>query len=543
MSYSSLSGDSKPRLKTVPVAANPISIVTQSELDDSDSDVNDSRLSGKKVGSLYLASSDDSVPIKIAYSKGTDAEDGWEVCATESKVNAVVRDFLYQNKDFSSWLKSMHTDKSLFVRNKGDGCYYISQQVDSLHAWEIKVLQDPDGFWRIDGMFMLTSESEVDEWAASLVKKEGTFTQPSSTYFYTVTAGDTISMSFTGTDLYLKSYRATNGGLWSFSVDGGPAVEVSCYYTAGSVFYPKIATGLSSGEHTVVGTFLGDDPAHTPSGGVGTGRGYFYWKEFINDTFHATATTDPVDTTAVPVSSDDLTSKTIGYVGSKIEFAFSVRPSVETGWSNQWVPDHTGSNNGAMGDMTSIVYINGKVVSLSDISEGMFLSIDSCLISTEYTAYHINDDSKTYPLWDGELFCKIGKDTIFGNHKMTFTTETYVYSGYAAMAAPPPSFGTFVTNSNETYEDVDDTVNIQICTQVLGTDGEDCVAVNWTYPDLFRFYRLAEGAYEDKLQILSSAYYNKVYPKIVKNAIISVGEIIEYSWEWNLGRYPDNFTN
>lgn len=465
---------------------------------------------------------------------------------SKTKVNSLIRDSKYTEKDFLAWLKSMTRGNKIMMRNKGDGIYYISQQIDSKTAWEVSFIYDPDGFFRVYGFYILTLGVGVEDWTSNpTIDYAGTYTTNSSGYKYTTTKGSTFSAIVKGPNICLKSVKAVNGGMWRFTIDGGNPIDVSCW-NATSVIpaYLTIATGLTDTYHTVVGTFIGDDPAHVPSGGAGTGRGYFYYKEFINDTFYASSGGTALNL-PVSVASSVVTSSIVSHVTSKIEFAINCRPSVMSGWAVSWVPDHTGSANGAMADITSIPTINNIAApALADIATGMFIEIVDFMVQTKYTAYNTADDSKTYPLWDGELFLLINKEGFIGNHKLMFRTSTYVDNGFAAMIAPTPSFAQIKTNASETYNALvaSGDHKLSIATQVFSTDGSSCACVAWTSPNIFKFFRLDESVYSDKLYISDSIYYHKTYPKVFDNETIDVGYEYEYAWEWAVGRYPDDFT-
>lgn len=77
MAYSNFSGDSKPKAVNAIVSSIPISSVTQEEVEDEDSFVNNSKLSGKRLGSCYIMiMTDTSKPVLIV-ATGSDPTDDW----------------------------------------------------------------------------------------------------------------------------------------------------------------------------------------------------------------------------------------------------------------------------------------------------------------------------------------------------------------------------------------------------------------------------------------------------------------------------------
>ena len=86
MAYSTKIGDSQPVAKSVAVAALPVSIVTQAEIEDVDSDVNDYLVSGKKKGALYLmTTTTGSYPVLVC-AMGSDADDVWVTVDVTTRV-------------------------------------------------------------------------------------------------------------------------------------------------------------------------------------------------------------------------------------------------------------------------------------------------------------------------------------------------------------------------------------------------------------------------------------------------------------------------
>lgn len=93
----------------------------------------------------------------------------------------------------------------------------------------------------------------------------------STSYLSTINA--TITISFNGSGIYCKFFADNRGGIIRYVLDGGAqTVEVSTYSASGTRKIVKLFSNLDSKKrHTVVGTFIGDDPSNPPSGGVSRG--------------------------------------------------------------------------------------------------------------------------------------------------------------------------------------------------------------------------------------------------------------------------------
>jgi glucan-binding YG repeat protein len=99
MAYSTMSGDKAPTLNSIPVAANPLSVMTEEEIRDLDSPVNNKHVSGKKKGSMYLIEMNDG-SLQLGIASGSRAGDKWfiddetdSIFAVEFKVTAGLFDF------------------------------------------------------------------------------------------------------------------------------------------------------------------------------------------------------------------------------------------------------------------------------------------------------------------------------------------------------------------------------------------------------------------------------------------------------------------
>lgn len=86
MAYSTIIGDAQPTAVICPAAALPFSIVTQAEIQDVDSAVNNHLVSGKKKGALYLmTTTTGSYPVLVC-AMGPDADDDWVTVDVTTRV-------------------------------------------------------------------------------------------------------------------------------------------------------------------------------------------------------------------------------------------------------------------------------------------------------------------------------------------------------------------------------------------------------------------------------------------------------------------------
>ena len=88
MAYSTAIGDSQPVAQTVVVSGLPVSLTTAAKLADADDAVNDTNLSGKKMGSMYAYEVADGV-MEVVVAAGSEPTDNW-VRLTSQGANAAL---------------------------------------------------------------------------------------------------------------------------------------------------------------------------------------------------------------------------------------------------------------------------------------------------------------------------------------------------------------------------------------------------------------------------------------------------------------------
>jgi hypothetical protein len=159
-----------------------------------------------------------------------------------------------------------------------------------------------------------------------------------SPHLFTQQVGATITGSVKGSIIKFNRRMNDVGGIWEIVVDGDTAnkVTVSCWNATDIGCVPiVIKTGLDRNvSHTVVATFKGDDPAHVPTSGAGTARGY---ANITNDAFYTGNSLTPIKgfvTAYIPDGALDGTW--LLDQSSNKEFAFYVRQ----GAFANWIPDH-----------------------------------------------------------------------------------------------------------------------------------------------------------------------------------------------------------
>jgi hypothetical protein len=88
MAYSTTIGDSQPTAETVVVAGLPISLTTAAKLADADDAVNNTLLSGKKIGSMYAYEVSSGV-MEVVVAAGSGSTDNWVRLTSQGATTAL----------------------------------------------------------------------------------------------------------------------------------------------------------------------------------------------------------------------------------------------------------------------------------------------------------------------------------------------------------------------------------------------------------------------------------------------------------------------
>ncbi|MBW8383945.1 MAG: phage baseplate upper protein [Youngiibacter sp.] len=200
-----------------------------------------------------------------------------------------------------------------------------------------------DDFIKLDAGYCGAGDTQIDKDYADVGRLTGTWNTATGN-FYTTVVGATFTLGCMGSKIILYGLAEPRGGMWEIVVDGDTdnKVNVSCYANPQANYAAVIAENLDPAvEHTVVGTYIGDDPEHAPSSNPS--RGYI-----TVNTGLATGTVTGYEKSATIIN-------TILGAGSNKEFAFAVSKNAQS----NWIPEHDGV--GSAFDVTPArFYIDGE---------------------------------------------------------------------------------------------------------------------------------------------------------------------------------------
>jgi hypothetical protein len=369
-----------------------------------------------------------------------------------------------------------------------------------------------------------STDGFVSKDVVSLADTTGTWVTSGSS-LYTATVNNTFTLSAQGTKLILTINTETRGGLWSISVDGAAPITVSCYNATTVEKNVVIATGLANVTHTVVGTFLGDDPANPPSSSPS--RGYL---RVIDTTEKGTLT----GYKPVPKIMPD---KTILATASNKEFAFTV---TKNSYQN-WVPEHD-----AVGSAFNITppefYVDGNLVDVANITIGSSYAI------TINEKFELKQKFKGHAVGYGavvdlETSHKILKDGILDFDGYMKATDSFSAVMYPMMLPSENDYmDEFVSgiynyktnNGSETYSYFTEEQDGVFSGAIISSKNKNLVAVG-TLKNPIKTYRIGKTGKPSSgmdLFLWNRAVKPKMYWQSMGNHSVNAGDI--YTWGFKL---------
>lgn len=279
---------------------------------------------------------------------------------------------------------------------------------------------DNDGWMRLKAAIKRPMTISKTKAQKNYDSTSGTWNKSQPPFHYTTEVGAKFTSNFYGTGCFIKGRRATDGGIWEVVVDGIYKKIVSCWNSSTSGYFEElIVEGLPEGDHTIVATFLGDDPAHTPSSGAGTARGYINFSS--TDGGIGYYYTEIQQQSGIIVL-DEMSRK---------EFAFAAKPA-SYGGGNVWVPEH-GTPLGVMRNISATIYLGDRKVSDIATEHTAYRWYSNVRIMTEFDAFHPSADSS--PMWHGRIDQTIDGKGVHIKGTFEFKQDTFIGIGHPAMLA------------------------------------------------------------------------------------------------------------
>lgn len=175
----------------------------------------------------------------------------------------------YNNQiDFIQLIQSFTSYRRLRFRKSTDTLMELTADNGNKHITYQLTKDANDDFWKIGDCFVGELEEGIID-CANYSDTTGTWVTLYPPKHFTTEIGATFTAKVKGSTIVFVHFSDSRGGIWEFVVDGDTdnKVTVSTWAATDTVDEEDIiATGLDPNvEHTVVGTFKGEDPDHTPS--------------------------------------------------------------------------------------------------------------------------------------------------------------------------------------------------------------------------------------------------------------------------------------
>lgn len=362
---------------------------------------------------------------------------------------------------------------------------------------------------------------------------------------YAGAAGATLTITFNGDYIAFNNYKRDNGGIWEFVLDGDPAKkkQVSVYSpTTINSTTDVLFSGLEKKTHTLVGTFLGDDPKNPPASGAGTARGWFKYSSagrFPETTFTVWESEQEEANSILETKRFDVLRE-----HSNKEFAIRVRPS-GTSLPTQFFPGHVTTattfansqkvlvDGEEVRDWTASDYEECQVVQLIQDMRGIYPD----------TADHVVNIYSVHTITSKGVSVKVNID---------FLADLYCTTGYSLMFPVKNSFAKrLVTSTGLTYDSVktdgsstdiaeNDPISYAFYAN-SGTKGEQDTLVAMDVQNPERTYRAGKSGRRVPVAWLQhrDADMQKVYIQVYQDTEIKAGERLSIGGTFYIGALPN----
>lgn len=161
--------------------------------------------------------------------------------------------------------------------------------------------------------------------------------------YYTKEIGATVTFTFEGTGVGFAHYTDDRGGIWEWEIDGEVVGEttthrnhlmevLNIWNSSQNYYYQTIATGLSDGPHTVVGTFKGIDERYPLREGETQARGWLNGPEM--------ATHKSFQVLTEGQEFEESFQMTVNSSNKEVALSHSIKDANGDFVAAKWIPDH-----------------------------------------------------------------------------------------------------------------------------------------------------------------------------------------------------------
>lgn len=428
--------------------------------------------------------------------------------------------------------KTNAKSSTLFTKIQGDRLFEVCIPFKGNKSQQWYIEKDPnDDFMKLSGAFI--SEyglSSIVSGAKEYDSKNGTWNTNTINH-YTTEVGATFTTTFEGNGVNFRHMEDTRGGIWRFIIDDDPnlTLDYSTYGTSNSTKSSKLFEFLPDGEHTIVATFMGDDPENPPSGGTGTSRGWVY----------ASGGTFQILITRYSFSKEVEVFK----MTSNKEFALAITPQGSS--QAQWIPEH--NNVGTAFAIKQEVYFDDELVT---DWEGQSNYYQHSLVQIVQKIYGKHPDNANN-LVEFITIHTFNADGVFTKTKMNVLEDILINTGYAMMCPVNFAFtnkmvtsldNSYDITSTEEYSSTDLAENDKALSYLfLGNDSYQNYVGAMTINQPKKTLRVGKVGRRNPLTWLQFRATNglaKLYPQMFNNYQATTGDTFEFSGSYTIGEIP-----
>lgn len=468
--------------------------------------------------------------------------------------------FLVNNKRAAPYIDKLDSYRSV---NMGVYYQYVGDTPNNLYRIWSPINRQYAQYWEIneqaeDDSFELTASSNgtglAEYFRLTNGTTSGTFTNyGTANTSFTSQVGATVSITFTGTGIRLMHYAAANGGEWSFVVDGGSPVIISCYFATDRQRLQRIATGLTYGSHTVVGTFIGNGTYGYVSANAAAVTGYNV--EYKSFWIEGSDSPNYCFDRAIITSGD----RPLRYglnTGGHYNLSYSAVKDGESHDDARFIPVHGANPPGAATFANLTTDRNLKADGGSDIIDtqtiyGLATHADEIILYQKYQGHsYVHPTDELIELEETWTFDQTGFDL---THNLEVLQNQYATAAYAPMMAILHANATTLLypDGNELSLTADYSAENEFVS--TGNFVGDLVTVNKTGTDFVKSLVFAYKLYNPSEALQLSTDYNqrvfvrtlpgsiqKIYPTQFNQTSLTPFSFSVHA-KWSMGLIPDAY--
>lgn len=295
--------------------------------------------------------------------------DGRVTSATTAAITAA------QPVQYRDWMqyaeaRQHYVDDSIYYQYKNKDTVTVLYRISDSRAIRYE-MQGRDEYRKLAEIGIVKPERYLNKDST-----QGTW---SGTSLISSTTGGKIFLTFTGTEVSLNYYRNSSRGRIQFILDGNVDTVIVDGYSPTEISNTTttLFSGLSYGQHSIVGTVITANPSSS-------GSNFSIWNYISGNVVLRQNYNFVVGTFENPTYTQEVEKITAS--GSNMEYAITVSP-LGSGLTPEWIPFHGSDAVLETGDSMK-VYIDGRLGTAVSGITAPFRRAKKIVVSQEVDAWH-----------------------------------------------------------------------------------------------------------------------------------------------------------